>query len=242
MRLLGSARRDQLRAGRNAADHDAQHVVAGGILQLMQVVQHEHERRTAGSQRCGDERRRPAECGTAISPNRVGQPLRARRDPAHAEASTTSSAIGSSSNRSSETHATGRVSALAHCASRVDFPYPAGAVTATIRRPLERAASMRAARLTALRRESRGAVSFASSSWRSSSTSDVTSAGASSSTPEAYSLGGVVLNGRAAPTRATSRGRSAPTAGPTRPEQYRRCLGDPRSVRDRGRRSAASRR
>ena len=82
----------------------------------------------------------------------------------YAEASRTSSAIGSSSNRSSETQATSRVSVLAHWASRVDFPYPAGAVTVTIRRPLDRAASMRSARLTALRRESRGAVSFASSS------------------------------------------------------------------------------
>ena len=80
VRLLGPARCDQLRGERNATDHDTQDIVTCGIMQLVQVVQHEHERRTAGSERRGDERRRPAECGTAVSPNRVGQALRAGRD------------------------------------------------------------------------------------------------------------------------------------------------------------------
>ena len=50
--------------------------------------------------------------------------------------------------RSRDTQATRRSSARAHSTSRVDLPYPAGAVTATTRQSLARALSMSGARLT----------------------------------------------------------------------------------------------
>ena len=93
--------------------------------------------------------------------------------------------MGSSSNRSSEIQATGRFSLLTHSASSIDLPYPAGAVTLTIRRALERAVLIRSARLTAPLAEYRGGASFASSNCRSSSTSGGTSAGDTSRTIEA---------------------------------------------------------
>ena len=161
---------------------------------------------------------------------------------ANAEASRTSSAIGSSSNRSSETQATSRVSVLAHWASRVDFPYPAGAVTvddpasarartvdevgATHRAPTRESWSgeLRIEQLMIQlelgRDQRRGIVSHARTLF-----------------PR-----GRRAQWRADPTRPACPGEDAPTAGPTRPEQCRRCPGDPRSVRDRGRPSAASRR
>ena len=105
---------------------------------------------------------------------------------AYADASRVRSAAGSSSNRSSDTHATGRSSACAHSAMSVDLPYPAGAVMPTTRRALDRADSKMSARLTEPRAGGSGTSNFASSRRRSSSTSDVTGVGASSNTLEAY--------------------------------------------------------
>ena len=51
----------------------------------------------------------------------------------------------------------------AHSARRVDLPYPAGAVTPTTRRPLERAEAIREARETEPRAGGSGTDSLASS-------------------------------------------------------------------------------
>ena len=89
-------------------------------VQLVEVVQHEHERA-----RGGRERRRQPWRGAAQhrdAPHvghQVGSPGEIC---AYADANTGSSAAGSSSKRSSDTHATGRSSVAAHSASRVDLP------------------------------------------------------------------------------------------------------------------------
>ena len=89
----------------------------------------------------------------------------------YADASSPNRAAGSSSNVSSDAHATGRSSACAHSASRVDFPYPAGAVTATTGRWLVRAVRIREPRLTAPGR-ARGTEILASKSDRPTSAAD----------------------------------------------------------------------
>ena len=81
MRLLGSARRDQLRTGLDPTDHDAEHIVARGILQLVKVVEHEHERGPAGPQRRREQRRRAAQRGAAVRSNVTRDVRRRRRDP-----------------------------------------------------------------------------------------------------------------------------------------------------------------
>ena len=92
---------------------------------------------------------------------------------------------GSSSNRSSDSHATLRSSVRAHSASNVDLPYPAGAVTPTTRASLERTRWIRVLRLTAPARGS-GIRNFdASSSCSRSSARARTSAAGASITPKA---------------------------------------------------------
>ena len=61
MGLFGTARRDQLCARGYPRDHDAQGVVTRGRLQLVQVVQHEHERDRAGPQGRSEVRRRASQ-------------------------------------------------------------------------------------------------------------------------------------------------------------------------------------
>ena len=63
MRLLGTTRRDELGTGRDPGDRHAEHVVAGGRADLVEVVQHEHERFGARSKGGGDARCHPTEGG-----------------------------------------------------------------------------------------------------------------------------------------------------------------------------------
>ena len=75
VRLLGTAAGGQQRPAGNPRDHHAQHVVAGGGAQLVQIVQHEHERNGASAElrcqpRCGATQHRHA--GTS----HVGDQLR----------------------------------------------------------------------------------------------------------------------------------------------------------------------
>ena len=65
VRLLRPARRHHLGSARDSSEDDAQHVVAGGRSDLVEVVEHQHERRGAvahrrGEQRCGPTERRDA--------------------------------------------------------------------------------------------------------------------------------------------------------------------------------------
>ena len=58
VRLLGTTRRDHLRTSRHPRDHHPQGVVTVRRLQLVQVVQHQHERLRARPERRGETRRR----------------------------------------------------------------------------------------------------------------------------------------------------------------------------------------
>ena len=107
--------------------------------------------------------RRATQRGDAVTADVDGEVVHARRDARIGRARRVSSAAGSSSNRSSDTQATGRSSEWAHSARRVDLPYPAGAVTPTTRRPLERAEAIREARETEPRAGGSGTDSLASS-------------------------------------------------------------------------------
>ena len=115
----------------------------------MQVVQHQHERHRARPERRGQARRGAAQHATR--PDRACRrsgrscPARSGRRPTPARSSRTA---GSSSKRSRATHATRRSSPAAHSTSKVDLPYPAGAVTPTTRHPLARAVRISPARLT----------------------------------------------------------------------------------------------
>ena len=52
--LLGTTRRDQLRTVRYARDHHAEHIVTGRRPELIEVVEHQHERDRGGSERGGE--------------------------------------------------------------------------------------------------------------------------------------------------------------------------------------------
>ena len=81
VRLLGTTRRDQLRASRDPRDHHAQHVVTGRRLQLVKVVQHEHERIRARPERRGEAGRRASQHRDAETAHVGDQVGVARRDP-----------------------------------------------------------------------------------------------------------------------------------------------------------------
>ena len=121
--LLRATGGDELRSPWNPGHHDPEHVVADGRLQLVEVVEHEHERRRTGCDGSGQAGRGAPEHREAQAAH-VGDQLsvarphpRVRRWPA-----TESNAAGSSSKRSSDTHATGRSSDAAHSARSDDLP------------------------------------------------------------------------------------------------------------------------
>ena len=81
MGLLGPAGGDQLRTTGNARHRHAEHIVTVRRPQLVQVVQHEHERIRARPERGGEARRRPSQRGDAQTAH-VGDDVGlARRDP-----------------------------------------------------------------------------------------------------------------------------------------------------------------
>ena len=108
----------------NARDHQAEHVVAGRAVQFVKVVQHQHERHR-DSPSGAAAKRGAARPNTEIPdpscrrPGRLPGAIRAK-----AEASKVSRTPGSSSKRSSDTHATRRSSTAAHWRQSVDLPYP----------------------------------------------------------------------------------------------------------------------
>ena len=81
MGLLGTARGDQLRSSRNARDRDAQHIVTVRRLQLVKVVQHEHERSRARPKGGGEAWRRTSQRRDAQAAHVGDQVGLARRDP-----------------------------------------------------------------------------------------------------------------------------------------------------------------
>ena len=122
VRLLGATRGDELRTGRDPRDHHAEHIVAGRGPQFVKVVEHEHERGAAGPERRGQTGRGAAQGRHAQTAHICDQVGVAGEMRAYADASRVSRAEGSSSKRSSDTHATRRSSRSAHSASRVDLP------------------------------------------------------------------------------------------------------------------------
>ena len=81
VRLRGATRHDDLRALGYPRDHHAQYVVAGRRLQLVKVVEHEHERNGAPPQYRGEARRGASQKGNT-NPSHVGDHERiVRRNP-----------------------------------------------------------------------------------------------------------------------------------------------------------------
>ena len=140
VRLLRTTCRDQLRASGNPRHDHAQHIVTVRRLELVEVVEHEHERHGTRSGR-SDASRGAARPNTDTPSPLISATKSALSGEirAYADANRTSRIAGSSSKRSSDTHPTGRSSACAHSVRNVDFPYPAGAVTPTTRQSLARA-------------------------------------------------------------------------------------------------------
>ena len=79
VRLLETTRRDDLRASRHPRDHHPQGVVTSRRLHLVQVVQHQHERRRARPERRGETRRRASQHGHAETTHIDHQFVVARR-------------------------------------------------------------------------------------------------------------------------------------------------------------------
>ena len=89
VRLLVTARRDQLRPWRDPPDRDPQRVVAVRRSHLVEVVQHEHERLGARAERRGEARSRASQHGDAQASHIGDQRLAVGHDPSvrrrHAE-------------------------------------------------------------------------------------------------------------------------------------------------------------
>ena len=80
VRLLAAARRHHLGSARDAGEDHAEHVVARGRADLVEVVEHEHERRGGGPE-CGREQgRRATQRGDAVTADVDGEVVHARRD------------------------------------------------------------------------------------------------------------------------------------------------------------------
>ena len=80
VRLLAPARRHHLGTARDPGEHHAQHVVARGGADLVEVVEHEDEGRGAGPECGGQQGRRAPQRGDAVSADVDGEVVHARRD------------------------------------------------------------------------------------------------------------------------------------------------------------------
>ena len=104
VRLFGTAGGDELRAGGDPVEHDAQHVMALRLTKLVEVVHHEDERARAGTERCGEARGGRPSGETPTPRTSSTRSVRSGKVLPYAEASSVSRICGSSSKRSSETH------------------------------------------------------------------------------------------------------------------------------------------
>ena len=80
MRLFAAAGGDHLRPARDPGEHDAEHVMAPGRAQLVQVVEHQHERRGSRAECRREQRSRATQRRHAVAAHILGEVAHARRD------------------------------------------------------------------------------------------------------------------------------------------------------------------